>query len=92
MLNKLYIKGGPCGVLASVQAYILIELFFSSNQQNNEQNLTKELLLLNCLTKAICNILWKTGRKRRAIVAKYIKSFYFYKLTNYITNYLLLSR
>jgi hypothetical protein len=76
LLNKLHIKGGPCGVLASVQAYILIELFFSSNQQNNEQNLSNDLLLLNCLTKAVCNILWKIGRKRRAVVAKYIKSFF----------------
>lgn len=31
----LYSQGGPCGVLASVQAYLLIELFF--NQQSQDQ-------------------------------------------------------
>lgn len=61
-------KGGPCGVLASIQAYILIELFF--NRENSGQQITNDLLV-NCLAKAISNILWKIGRKSSATVAQY---------------------
>ena len=39
-MTFLYSQGGPCGVLASVQAYLLIELFF--NEQSQDQLLNDQ--------------------------------------------------
>jgi hypothetical protein len=39
-------KGGPCGVLAAIQAYVLLELLFPSNSSNSEQQPPRDLNLM----------------------------------------------
>ncbi|XP_023663233.2 probable ubiquitin carboxyl-terminal hydrolase MINDY-4 [Paramormyrops kingsleyae] len=64
-------KGGPCGVLASVQACVLQKLLFEDTkddlgyQRLHPSNATRSRNLL----LAIADILWRAGKGRRATVA-----------------------
>ncbi|KAM3876177.1 putative ubiquitin carboxyl-terminal hydrolase MINDY-4 [Diretmus argenteus] len=65
-------KGGPCGVLASIQACVLKKLLFegidSSNiglQRLRPSNTTRR----KCLILAVAEVLWRAGEEKRAIVA-----------------------
>uniref|UniRef100_W5MTC4 Ubiquitin carboxyl-terminal hydrolase MINDY n=1 Tax=Lepisosteus oculatus TaxID=7918 RepID=W5MTC4_LEPOC len=61
-------KGGPCGVLASVQACVLQKLLFEKwahmiKLQPSKSTRTK------CLILAVAEILWRAGEKKRATIA-----------------------
>lgn len=65
-------KGGPCGVLASVQAFVLKKLLFENNDPNTTSlnklrpsNTTKR----KCLARAIAEILWRAGEEKEVILA-----------------------
>ncbi|KAG7488752.1 hypothetical protein MATL_G00038420 [Megalops atlanticus] len=60
-------KGGPCGVLASVQACVLQKLLFeeTSCQKLQDSNVARS----KCLVLAIAEILWRAGEGKTATVA-----------------------
>ncbi|XP_055364295.1 probable ubiquitin carboxyl-terminal hydrolase MINDY-4 isoform X2 [Betta splendens] len=65
-------KGGPCGVLASVQAFVLKRLLFENSESSNTglqrlspSNTTRR----KCLALAAAEILWRAGEEKRATVA-----------------------
>ncbi|XP_046919255.2 putative ubiquitin carboxyl-terminal hydrolase MINDY-4 isoform X1 [Dermatophagoides farinae] len=61
-------KGGPCGVLASIQAFLCAE-FFHWNRVENIQNVKDLHRYRNeCLSKAIGNILWQIKRKDQSVI------------------------
>ncbi|XP_030640234.1 probable ubiquitin carboxyl-terminal hydrolase MINDY-4 [Chanos chanos] len=64
-------KGGPCGVLASVQACVLQKLLF---EKTNTASMTHRLHFSNsartkCLSLAAAEILWRAGDRKKATVA-----------------------
>ena len=74
-------RGGPCGVLASLQAYILLELAFSFGGGESATLSSKDFNLAvfnvrkkersDALARAIARLLWKCGGgAETAIVAK----------------------
>ncbi|AWP10922.1 putative protein FAM188B [Scophthalmus maximus] len=65
-------KGGPCGVLASVQAIVLKKLLFENTESRNEglQRFTPSShARKKCLVLAVAEILWRAGEEKRATVA-----------------------
>ncbi|KAK6492096.1 putative ubiquitin carboxyl-terminal hydrolase MINDY-4 [Huso huso] len=64
-------KGGPCGVLASVQACVLQKLLFEETSSSNgsirlqpsKSNRSKKLAV------ALANIVWRAGDRKKAVVA-----------------------
>ncbi|XP_068175577.1 probable ubiquitin carboxyl-terminal hydrolase MINDY-4 isoform X2 [Antennarius striatus] len=67
-------KGGPCGVLASIQAFVLKKLLFESItnsvtglQRLRPSNTTRR----KCLIGAVAEILWRAGEEKQATVAIY---------------------
>lgn len=68
--------GGPCGILAAVQAFILKELLFNGGSSRNQRSVmcppasTREGALVSALTE----ITWKCGEGRRAVGVTYGKS------------------
>uniref|UniRef100_A0A1A7YXC4 Ubiquitin carboxyl-terminal hydrolase MINDY n=2 Tax=Iconisemion striatum TaxID=60296 RepID=A0A1A7YXC4_9TELE len=65
-------KGGPCGVLASIQAFVLKKLLFENtdNSINNLQRLRpSNTTRRQCLVLALAEVLWKAGEKKQATVA-----------------------
>ncbi|XP_055505041.1 probable ubiquitin carboxyl-terminal hydrolase MINDY-4 [Leucoraja erinacea] len=71
-------KGGPCGVLAAVQACVLQKLIFEDVSSSSSENILpppqRELRPSNAqrshsLALAIADILWRAGDRRRAVVA-----------------------
>ncbi|XP_072028596.1 probable ubiquitin carboxyl-terminal hydrolase MINDY-4 [Amphiura filiformis] len=63
-------KGGPCGVLASIQACMLQQLLFMDSRVptiGSLQPLPKQRT--QCLAKAISHVLWRAGENKEAIVA-----------------------
>uniref|UniRef100_UPI00398F3F98 probable ubiquitin carboxyl-terminal hydrolase MINDY-4 n=1 Tax=Pristiophorus japonicus TaxID=55135 RepID=UPI00398F3F98 len=65
-------KGGPCGVLAAIQACVLQKLIFEDVASSSSE--TMELRPTNAqrsqnLALAIADILWRAGDRRRAVVA-----------------------
>ncbi|XP_016128472.1 protein FAM188B-like isoform X3 [Sinocyclocheilus grahami] len=64
-------KGGPCGVLAAVQACVLQKLLFeeSSNDSLKERLEVSNVLRTKCLSRALADILWRAGNMKRATVA-----------------------
>ncbi|XP_066483032.1 probable ubiquitin carboxyl-terminal hydrolase MINDY-4 isoform X2 [Tiliqua scincoides] len=63
-------KGGPCGVLAAVQACVLRHLIFGDSHRNsNTWSLqTSEAHRTECLTLAFADILWRAGSREKAVV------------------------
>ncbi|KYO47020.1 protein FAM188B [Alligator mississippiensis] len=64
-------KGGPCGVLAAVQACVLQELIFGDSGRNSEARCLQpsEAHRTKCLTVAIADILWRAGENEKAVIA-----------------------
>ncbi|NXD77513.1 MINY4 hydrolase, partial [Halcyon senegalensis] len=64
-------KGGPCGVLAAVQACVLQQLIFADSNRNKDTRCLQpsEVHRTKCLTMAIAEILWRAGGNEKAIVA-----------------------
>ncbi|KAK0682955.1 MINY4 hydrolase, partial [Pygoscelis papua] len=64
-------KGGPCGVLAAVQACVLQQLIFADSNRNKDTRCLQpsEVHRTKCLTMAIADILWRAGGNEKAIVA-----------------------
>ncbi|XP_049654668.1 probable ubiquitin carboxyl-terminal hydrolase MINDY-4 isoform X1 [Accipiter gentilis] len=64
-------KGGPCGVLAAVQACVLQQLIFADSNRNKDTRCLQpsEAHRTKCLTMAIADILWRAGGNEKAIVA-----------------------
>ncbi|XP_030583406.1 probable ubiquitin carboxyl-terminal hydrolase MINDY-4 isoform X2 [Archocentrus centrarchus] len=65
-------KGGPCGVLASVQAFVLKKLLFENSESCNmglqrlrPSNSTRR----KCLVLALAEILWRAGEEKQATIA-----------------------
>ncbi|XP_064613646.1 probable ubiquitin carboxyl-terminal hydrolase MINDY-4 isoform X2 [Liolophura sinensis] len=63
-------KGGPCGVLAAVQAVLLQEMLFVTDRVPTHRwhEPTREERS-HCLCKALSKIFWRAGDHRRAVVA-----------------------
>ncbi|KFO89618.1 Protein FAM188B, partial [Buceros rhinoceros silvestris] len=64
-------KGGPCGVLAAVQACVLQQLLFADSNRNKDTRCLQpsEVHRTKCLTMAIADILWRAGGNEKAVVA-----------------------
>ncbi|KAM9287794.1 putative ubiquitin carboxyl-terminal hydrolase MINDY-4 [Cariama cristata] len=64
-------KGGPCGVLAAVQACVLQQLIFGDSNRNKDSRCLQpsEVHRTKCLSMAIADILWRAGGNEKAIVA-----------------------
>ncbi|KFV12532.1 Protein FAM188B, partial [Tauraco erythrolophus] len=64
-------KGGPCGVLAAVQACVLQQLIFADSNRNKDICCLQpsEVHRTKCLTMAIADILWRAGGNEKAVVA-----------------------
>ncbi|NWX96137.1 MINY4 hydrolase, partial [Nothoprocta ornata] len=64
-------QGGPCGVLAAVQACVLQQLIFGDGNKNKDTRSLQpsEVHRTKCLTMAIADILWRAGGNEKAIVA-----------------------
>ncbi|NXY70198.1 MINY4 hydrolase, partial [Glareola pratincola] len=64
-------QGGPCGVLAAVQACVLQQLIFADSNRNKDTRCLQpsEVHRTKCLTMAIADILWRAGGNEKAIVA-----------------------
>ncbi|KAJ7322111.1 hypothetical protein JRQ81_018398 [Phrynocephalus forsythii] len=63
-------KGGPCGVLAAVQAYVLGHLIFGDSGKNSDTWCLQpsEAHRTKCLSLALADILWRAGGDRKAVV------------------------
>lgn len=65
-------KGGPCGVLAAVQAYMIKELLWpkGATQDANPGDLQVDVPRRNAaLTRALAFILWQAGDSKEVVVA-----------------------
>ncbi|XP_072536864.1 probable ubiquitin carboxyl-terminal hydrolase MINDY-4 [Salminus brasiliensis] len=64
-------KGGPCGVLAAVQATVLQKLLFerSSSDSTSERLRVSDAVRTKCLAEAVAEILWRAGGRKKATVA-----------------------
>ncbi|KAL1270078.1 hypothetical protein QQF64_032367 [Cirrhinus molitorella] len=64
-------KGGPCGVLAAVQACVLQKILFeeSSSDSLDERLEVSNVLRTKCLSLALADILWRAGNMKRATIA-----------------------
>ncbi|TRY95222.1 hypothetical protein DNTS_010032, partial [Danionella cerebrum] len=64
-------KGGPCGVLAAVQACVLQKLLFEESSTSSlDQKLEQSKnLRTKCLCLALGDVLWRAGNMKRATVA-----------------------
>ncbi|XP_029489483.1 probable ubiquitin carboxyl-terminal hydrolase MINDY-4 isoform X2 [Oncorhynchus nerka] len=64
-------KGGPCGVLASVQACILQKLLFegTGSDAGHQKLRPSGAVRTKCLTLATAEILWRAGEGKKATIA-----------------------
>ncbi|KAK7889478.1 hypothetical protein WMY93_025038 [Mugilogobius chulae] len=64
-------KGGPCGVLASVQGFVLKKMLFENSDPSNTFNKIRpsNVSRRKCLVLAISEILWRAGEEKQVIVA-----------------------
>ncbi|XP_038078272.1 probable ubiquitin carboxyl-terminal hydrolase MINDY-4 [Patiria miniata] len=63
-------KGGPCGVLASIQACMLRHLLFGEGKISTVSSLQPSSQTRSeCLAQAICDIVWRAGEKKHAVIA-----------------------
>ena len=65
----IQLKGGPCGLLASLQAHILKFLLFQSEQPTGKALSPKGALRKLALRQAISEVLWRAGGHRSVSVA-----------------------
>ncbi|NXK88411.1 MINY4 hydrolase, partial [Formicarius rufipectus] len=64
-------KGGPCGVLAAVQACVLQQLLFADAHRSKDTRCLQpsEVHRTKCLAMAIADILWRAGGHEKTVVA-----------------------
>ncbi|XP_028260607.1 probable ubiquitin carboxyl-terminal hydrolase MINDY-4 isoform X2 [Parambassis ranga] len=62
-------KGGPCGVLATLQAFVLKKLLFENTESTGLQLRPSNTARRKCLVLAVAEILWRAGREKQATVA-----------------------
>uniref|UniRef100_K7G631 Ubiquitin carboxyl-terminal hydrolase MINDY n=1 Tax=Pelodiscus sinensis TaxID=13735 RepID=K7G631_PELSI len=65
-------KGGPCGVLAAVQACVLQQLLFGDRNRNSDCRpglKPSDAHRTKCLVMAFADILWRAGGNEKAVVA-----------------------
>ncbi|XP_069815363.1 probable ubiquitin carboxyl-terminal hydrolase MINDY-4 [Dendropsophus ebraccatus] len=62
-------KGGPCGVLAAVQACVLRHLLFGKESENSRPLQPSDIVRTSCLCKALADVLWRGGEGKEAVVA-----------------------
>ncbi|XP_066057792.1 probable ubiquitin carboxyl-terminal hydrolase MINDY-4 isoform X2 [Chamaea fasciata] len=64
-------KGGPCGVLAAVQACVLQQLIFADTNRNKDTRCLQpsEAHRTKSLSLALADILWRAGSHEKALVA-----------------------
>ncbi|XP_040287293.1 probable ubiquitin carboxyl-terminal hydrolase MINDY-4 [Bufo bufo] len=61
-------KGGPCGVLAAVQACVLKHLLFGKQSDVSRPLQPSDALRTSCLYKALADVLWRAGDGKEAVV------------------------
>ncbi|XP_075171871.1 putative ubiquitin carboxyl-terminal hydrolase MINDY-4 [Anomaloglossus baeobatrachus] len=61
-------KGGPCGVLAAVQACMLKHLLFGKESDTSRLLQPSDPVRTSCLCKALADVLWRAGDGREAII------------------------
>ncbi|KAM3822772.1 putative ubiquitin carboxyl-terminal hydrolase MINDY-4 [Vipera latastei] len=63
-------KGGPCGVLAAVQAHVLQHLIFGDSSRNNTVRCLRpsDTERVQCLILALAGILWRAGGNDKVVV------------------------
>ena len=62
--------GGPCGLLATVQGYLMAEFFHLNQVDLAEKTANLDSYRYLCLAEAIANLLWQIGgHKQKVIVA-----------------------
>jgi len=82
-------KGGPCGVLAAVQAALLKQMIFDEDQRwkAGRKGLTTACttppLRTSALSRALTQILWRAGEDQRAIVVAPTGRTHFHHAANY---------
>ncbi|XP_057698031.1 probable ubiquitin carboxyl-terminal hydrolase MINDY-4 isoform X2 [Corythoichthys intestinalis] len=66
-------KGGPCGVLATIQAFVLKKLLFENVDCSNNTKLQclrpTNATRRKCLVLALAEVLWRAGEEKQATVA-----------------------
>ncbi|XP_065102789.1 probable ubiquitin carboxyl-terminal hydrolase MINDY-4 isoform X1 [Paramisgurnus dabryanus] len=64
-------KGGPCGILAAVQAFVLQKLLFEEPSSDSQYEILEvsNTERTKCLYLALADILWRAGDMKRATVA-----------------------
>ncbi|XP_077573188.1 putative ubiquitin carboxyl-terminal hydrolase MINDY-4 [Stigmatopora nigra] len=66
-------RGGPCGVLATIQAFVLKKLLFENVDCSNTTRLQclrpSNATRRKCLVLALAEVLWRAGEEKQAIVA-----------------------
>ncbi|KAF7695596.1 hypothetical protein HF521_007319 [Silurus meridionalis] len=62
-------KGGPCGVLAAVQATVLKKLLFEETSSDALSERLSSSVRTRCLTDAVAEILWRATDKKNVTVA-----------------------
>ncbi|XP_069585344.1 probable ubiquitin carboxyl-terminal hydrolase MINDY-4 isoform X1 [Ranitomeya imitator] len=61
-------KGGPCGVLAAVQACVLKHLLFGKESDHSRILQPSDAVRTSCLYKALADVLWRAGDGKEAVV------------------------
>ncbi|XP_032093156.1 probable ubiquitin carboxyl-terminal hydrolase MINDY-4 isoform X2 [Thamnophis elegans] len=63
-------KGGPCGVLAAVQAHVLQHLIFGDSSRNNAVGCLRpsDTERIQCLILALAGILWRAGGSEKVVL------------------------
>ncbi|KAK3540377.1 hypothetical protein QTP70_030212 [Hemibagrus guttatus] len=62
-------KGGPCGVLAAVQAAVLQKLLFEGISSDALSERLSDAVRTKCLTDAVAGILWRAADRKNVTVA-----------------------
>ncbi|KAB5567107.1 hypothetical protein PHYPO_G00228960 [Pangasianodon hypophthalmus] len=62
-------KGGPCGVLAAVQATVLQKLLFEGTSSDALSERLSDAVRTKCLTDAVAGILWRAADRKNVTVA-----------------------
>uniref|UniRef100_A0A3Q2YD23 Ubiquitin carboxyl-terminal hydrolase MINDY n=1 Tax=Hippocampus comes TaxID=109280 RepID=A0A3Q2YD23_HIPCM len=62
-------KGGPCGVLASIQAFVLKKLLFENMDSSNTRLQPTNATRRKCLVLAVAEVLWRASEEKQATVA-----------------------
>ncbi|XP_058036206.1 probable ubiquitin carboxyl-terminal hydrolase MINDY-4 isoform X2 [Ahaetulla prasina] len=63
-------KGGPCGVLAAVQAHVLQHLIFGDSSRNSTVGCLRpsDPERIQCLILALAGVLWRAGGNERVVL------------------------